>query len=206
MTLKQLFVALVVWSALTSCARYGVKNDSARQYPTAQIVVSQSREEAVQTLQSFLRKRGFRPRIERLRLPDTTDLELDWVRDSSLEYFYILSGKRTPHLSHWKAVWRVTQLGPRRSRLQVETMELLYLGPQDSAGPTPTLDGQWVEAPDTHLRGWLELRRYFVETFPRQTLPPELASIAIPSLQSPPLSLQDFRPVKRHRSARPSSF
>ncbi|MEO5667861.1 MAG: hypothetical protein ABIR96_07380, partial [Bdellovibrionota bacterium] len=92
----------------TACARYGVLNDSARQYPPAEITLDASREEIASAVLPFLRSRGFSPQMDRLKLEGSTDFELDWVRDSSLEYFYILSGKRAPHLVHWKAVWRVT--------------------------------------------------------------------------------------------------
>jgi hypothetical protein len=190
----------------SACARYGVRNDRARQYPKAQIELNQSRALVQDSLRRYLEGRGFNPNITQLQLGGISDFELDWVRDSSLEYFYIFSGKRVPHLSHWKGVFRITELGPRRSRLNVEIMELLYMGPRNAAGPVPELNGQWVEAPNTHLRGWLELRRFFSETYPRLPLPRELTSVQVPSLDFPPLSLQNFRPQSLQRSARPSSF
>lgn len=172
----------------------------------AEIGLNMSREELCERLLPYLLKRGFSPRVDRLRLMGSTDFELDWVRDSSLEYFYILSGTRTPHLSHWKAVWRVSEDGPRRSKLRVEIMELIYMGPRDEAGAEPSLNGQWVAAPDSRLRNWIELRRFFTETYPGKPLPRELALIQVPSISGAPLSLQEFRPVKLHRSARPSPF
>jgi len=190
----------------SACTRYGVHNDSVRQLPPAQITLNASREEIAELLMPFLRKRGYAPKMTRLRIGGSTDFELDWVRDSSLEYFYILSGTRLPHLVHWKAVWRVSELGPQRSTLRVETMELVYMGPREEAGPAPLLDGQWFEAPVSHLRGWIEVRRFFTETFPRLALPRELSLIQTPQLNSPPLSLRDYRPVKLHQSSRSSSF
>jgi len=202
----RLLFAILIFSVTAACTRYGVHNDSARQYPVSEITLPSSREELAGQIQNFLKSRGFKPHVERHQTASVTDLELDWVRESSLEYFYILSGSRTPHLSHWKAVWRITDEGPRKTNIRIEIMELLYMGPQDEAGPTPSLNGQWVEAPDSHLRGWIELRRFFTETFPRQSLPKELTLIQVPSLEMPPLSLQEYRPLKSHQSSRPSPF
>jgi hypothetical protein len=200
------FALCLLLVASVSCARYGVHNDGARQYPPSELSLNSSRAELTGQLQRYLKKRGFSPNIDHMRMGSSTDFELDWVRDSSLEYFYILSGTRLPHLSHWKAVWRLTDLGPRRTLVHVEIMELLYMGPRDEAGAIPSLNGQWVSAPDSHLRGWVELRRFFTETFPGQALPRDLALIEVPSLASPPLAMQDYRPLRLHRSSRPSSF
>ena len=203
---SRLFTLCLIGLASVSCARYGVHNDGARQYPASEISLNGSRPELAAKLQRYLKTRGFSPNVDRMRAAPSTDFELDWVRDSSLEYFYILSGTRLPHLSHWKAVWRLTDQGPRRTLVHVEIMELLYMGPRDEAGSVPSLNGQWVTAPDSHLRGWVELRRFFTETFPGQALPRDLSLIEVPSLSLPPLAMQDFRPLRLHRSSRLSSF
>lgn len=199
-------LSLVFLLMSTACARYGVRNDDSHQYPEAQIFLNSPSSIVEDQLSKFLRKRGLQPQLHRSPSGDTIDFECDWVRDSSLDLFYIVSGTRKPHLVHWKAVWRLEASGPRSSQLKVKIMELLFMGPQESAGPLPELNGQWIEAPESNLRSWLELRRFFTEQYPRESLPPEMTILKIPTLDFAPLSLKHTRPVKLYRNPRPFSF
>lgn len=188
-----------------SCARYGIKNDNARQYGEASLILPLSFEEAQSSIRRYFQMRGFNLSTHPSQDNQRIDYEGSWIRDSSLELYYLVSDTRKPHLVHWKSVWRL-QKHQAQSQLTVHTKELVYMGPQESAGPTPNPDGQWLEAPQTHLRSWAELRRYFTSSFPNQAIPKEMPQIKIPQISFPPTYLKNSRPQKHYRSARPSAF
>lgn len=193
-------------SLVPSCARYGMRNDESRQYSKAQITLHSPVGFVEEKLRRFLSERGLLPKMHRSYSGSQVDVECSWIRDTSLDLFYIIAGTRKPHLVHWKAVWRLEPQDARHTRVSLKIMELLYMGAQEDAGATPALNGQWVEAPETHLRDWLELRRFYVETYPSKSLPNEMAILKVPSLDFPPLWLQDTKHPDSQRTPRPFSF
>jgi hypothetical protein len=206
MQLRNGLILLSVVALSPACARYGVRHDESRQYSEARLVINSPKSIVEEGLLGFLRNRGMEPAVHRSPTGAFTDFECDWVRDSSLDLFYIVSGSRKSHLVHWKAVWRLEAQGPRSTRVHLKIMELLFMGPQENAGDIPSLNGQWVEAPSTHLREWLELRRFYTEKYPRESLPREMTILKIPTLDFAPLSLKDSRPSQLYKSPRPFSF
>ncbi len=192
--------------SLGACAKYAIRKSEIPRNLPRKIELSASLDQVKNALGSYLSKRGQKYKIYRNKQGTVLDFEMEWVRDSDLAYFYVQTGRRIPHLSHWKGVWQIQQKSKNTTLVILEIMELIYLGPREEAPARPNVDGQWAESSDSNLRAALELKRFSTERFPRIKLPTSLAKLKAPDLDFPPLSLKKMRPDKLYRSSKTTAF
>jgi len=201
----------LAWCLLSGCAQYGLElrgSDPSPREP--RIVVPGDLYSVSQSLENYLHSHG---RLEsksghvaeaKLRLTQT------WNRGLSLRYYYRNYGDRSRHLGEWKSQWIARSLGPQQTEVSVKVLEVIYFGPVDQAGPRPDVEAvknlpfrDWFETPPDNLRALFELRRYWTETYPRASLPAQLADLKVPSLDGPPASKEwpkPWEPLKRRAS------
>jgi len=199
-------LTLVAFFSLSSCAKYAIKNDELSASYVKSVTFPLHFNQTRSAILDLLSQRGQKFKEHIKRNGSSIDIEMEWIRDSSLSYFYLQRGQRVPHLVHWKGVWKIYKVTNFQTNVGLDMMELAYLGPQEKAPAAPRIDGQWAESKDNNLRAALEIRRLWTSTIPHQDLPPALGQIQVPDLNFPPLSLKEHREAKIHRASRPTAF
>ena len=197
---------LLLLLLLASCARYGVESPRLPNRKEPEVVVRQNYLTVYRRLKRHLERRKIPFKVHWNNAKALVDLEMTWMKDQSVSHFYIQRGQRTPHLAHWKGVWRIQQITSRKARVRLETMELIFLGPTTSAPPHHLIDGQWVEIDDKNWRSRLELRRFWLGNYSTRTLPRSLAQLESPTVEFPPLIQDDFRDLTLQNQPRPAAF
>jgi hypothetical protein len=175
---------ILLW--LGACSRYGILIDGSQQKPARGFVIDRNFAQVSKDLSAWLRKRGVLLATHDAAATNSVFFEQDWVRDSSLRYYYLDFDTRVRHLTHWKGVWRLRAQGPGRTELRMDLLELVFLGPANEAGRLHRMDGQWFESPRDNVRVALEMRRFWQAHYPNLRLPDGLAQIEVPRLTGPP--------------------
>ncbi|MBS1984964.1 MAG: hypothetical protein JST16_12415 [Bdellovibrionales bacterium] len=130
-------------------------------------------------------------------------LNQPWIRDTSLRYFAIENGDRKRHIVEWKGQWILTAESATQTNLRLSIVEVLYLGLPEMADDELSLEGDWFETQRDGLRGGLEMRRFWAETY-AAPVPAKLAELNAPNSWGPPLSKalldRGWQPLRRTRS------
>lgn len=205
MKISKQFKYLCLILLLSSCARFAIRKPNSTEKYQSHINVTENFSKVRYRLKQFLKNRGQNFKEHMHRNGRTIDIEMEWVRDTSLNYYYVQRGTRKPHLSHWKGVWSISKISNSKTRIYFKTMELIYLGPQEEASSIPTNNGRWAESNSNNLRAALELRRFWNMHFKNKRLPSSLSQIKIPTLEFDPISSLN-RKDRLYRATRPSAF
>lgn len=189
------------FASLTGCARYAVKLDLPEVSQKVEAIVPQRLSRVLSQLEGHLQERGLTYKLHRKK--NLVDIEVDWVKSLSLNYYYMSFGPRKRHMAHWKSVWRLAYSGARKTRVVVENMELVYLGPQSETPAEALADGNWAASPDAHRRAHMELHRFLASHYASH---PYLASFTPVRLDPSPLGTRVFRDLTLQSAPRTSPF
>jgi hypothetical protein len=200
-----------------ACSRYALNLDDTGHEKPVVVRVDENSISVASKLRAYLLSRG---RLDSGDLAPLRDGSLNfvqpWIRDTSLRYYSLNFDTREREMSDWKAQWHLKPLGAHQSELSLVVLELIFVGPAKDAGPRPEAgpsaranllgsgrypaaafdNSDWYETDPDNLRAALEMRRFWIETYPLKALPKVLASITVPLLQGPPLSTKAAQ--KRH--------
>lgn len=186
---------------VAACARYAVKIELPELPKTAEVLILQNQDVLLSQLETHLNARGLTYTIHKNK--NRVDVEVDWVKSLSLNYQYMSFGPRKRHMAHWKSVWRIERKNSNQSRLLVENMELVYLGPQAEAPAEAAADGNWASSPEAHRRAHMELHRFLSLHYDSHSY---LTSFSPLSLDSSPLGTRGFRELTLQNAPRISPF
>lgn len=146
---------------------------------------------------------------------DTRGLMQTWERAQSLRYYLLEFDRKQRHICEWKSLWKIKALHKAESQLELETLEILYIGAPSAArgGPAsknprnPRKQTSWFETSPDRVRSAVEMRRFMKSSFPEISLPLWLTEFKVPELKGQALTLKkELNSEKWRASVRKSAF
>ncbi len=223
-TLAKVCLASVLFLGAQSCSQYalewehelaGIDPLEGKTLGIAEVLVPLPFVETRRLLLGYLRdRRRYERSFFSALQTDRFFVLQPWVRDTSLRYIFIEAGARHRHLSDWKAQWTLEPAGPKTTRVSVDVLEVIFLGPLKSVQrPEPqnivgdkVRNSDWFETPLDKIRALTELRRFWMENFLGTELPKNLRGLILRDPEAyPPLGLA-IASRKTNRSVRERSF
>ncbi len=202
---SQLLIFFLVLAS-SACTRYAIRSSESPRDGSVFIKVNEPISQVSVRLKAYLNSRSRLEQHINAFSPATKgagDKEFfvqPWIRDSSLRYYLLIDDTRIRHLSEWKALWTLSALDKRWTKINLTVMEVIFLGPPKSAGlrpeeksaPLKVSASEWFETNPDSMREIVELRRFWIENYVGKDLPPRIANFSVPTLTGPPLSKGSF--------------